>query len=457
MRPEDGQRAAGHLPFQCIRPDTYQASSERHLLWCLRWVLRNRPGSGSYVWPLTDFDPIIPSGFDALVDFLRGHDPDIFFVNNLWADTMGEPLPSPAFRTNSPVWHGPATQLFRSQGYEHATSNIGSLIIRGAYLSEDLLDLFDATLARAEVCAHAWWSFEASTRSDRFYLLAAPVVANKFNIHHFDHSSTWRQNARRNGVTTYHDWTVGYLRHLAYYVEQGMLSYRDVRTSMLSEPQRSILPFMDDVLRRLFAQAKLALLDRNERLSDADVATIRKVFDGAYPLRSPMVAQLCEVLAATPMSARERLLAYKLAGKYYGVELANGEFATLFVNAFHGYYCYEHVNGFVAVLRKADIRHAYRDVDPVDAHPLMLFAPTMENLVAKIVRARMEIRAEVLLDNFEYMPVVMRESVAPILALPRVQLWLYSKPEIVRESLAAVLRPLRWVRWALRKIMRALF
>lgn len=453
---DEAMCAAAGVSLQVLRPETFQPHSEHHILWCLRWFLRHRAGSGSYVWTLTDFDPIIPQGFDALIQFLRFHEPDIFFVNNLWADTMGEPLPSPAFRTNSPVWHGPASQLFRSQGFEHATSNIGSLILRGDFLSEELLDLFDATIARIEICAHAWWSFEAACRSERFFLLAAPVVANKFNVHHFDHALTWRQNARRNQVATYHAWTVGYLRHLAYYVEQGILSDRDVRTAMISEPQRSILPFLDDVLRRLMAQAKLALVHEHERMSRADLETIHQVFDGAYPLRVPMIRELCKALDVSVTSPTERLRAYKMARKFFAVELSLGTFAVLFVNAFYGFSCYEHVNGFVAVLRKDDVHRAYRDVDPVDVHPFILYAPTMDLLVEKIARARGDVPARDLLDNFDYEPVELRAAIQPLLMLPRLQCWLYSRPEIVSRVLAGLFRPARAMKSFAGKAVRAL-
>ncbi len=442
--------------IEVIRPETYQPSSEHHLLWCLRWFKQHRGESEGYAWPLTDNDPVIAAGFDALVDFLGRYEPDIFFVNNLWADTLGQPLPSPAFRVNRLVWHGNASLFFRSQGFEHATSNIGSLFLRGGFINDRLIAMFDATLSRSEGCAHAWWSFEAAMTTDRFYFVATPIVANKFNTHHFDHSSTWRQNAQRNGIATYHFWTVGYLRHLQYYVYQNILSYQDIRTSMLSEPQRTILPFLDDVLRRLLAQAKLALTKRCERLSADDIDIITKVFVGAYPLRAPLVKFLCKVLSRENGNVRERLKMYKLALKFRAVEVDQGVFSILFRNAFYGYYCYEHNLGFVAVLNKNLVHYAYRDVDPVDIYPNILYAASENLLLEKIEKARIDVDVNDMLNNFEYLTVALKEQIPPCLCLPRLQSFVFSRPEVIVRLVLAMAQPLRRIYIRTRNILAAL-
>jgi hypothetical protein len=422
-----------------IGPSSYQKSSEHHLLWCLGWYRQIKSAPDAYLWPLTDNDPIIASGFRALIDFLRKETPDLFYVNNLWGDTLGEPLPSPAFPTNQMVWHGSASMFFRSLGFEHATSAIGTFFLRSEFLTGEIVRMLEDTIQRSEVCAHAWWMFEAASCSQKFYFMATPLLVNKFNRHNFDDAPTWKENAQRNNVPSRHPWSVGYLRQLEFYVAKGILTYEELRTSMISEPQRGILPFLDDVLRQLFAQADLALRNESERLDEDDIAIIKRMFGSVYPLRMPMIEHLCLVLAGANRDARVRLLGYKLAHKFLGVEQQMGTFLILFRNAAHGYYIFEHNVGFVALLRKFEAHRAYRDLDPVDVYPFILYAPTEEEIRAKIAKARLDVRPQIFMDNFDYFGVTLREPHNPILAFPNAQISIWSLPAFVRRRIMAVL------------------
>ncbi len=453
VSPQNSSNFSVHV----IKPPSYQPSTETHLLWCLRWYLQNINEPESYVWPLTDNDPLIAAGFDAVIDFLRVENSDIFLVNNIWGDTLGQALPSPSYPVNKLVWHGSASTLFRSSGFEHATSNIGGFFIRSSFISEHVLILFEKTILRAETCAHAWWLFEIASSTNYFFLLSTPIVMNKFNVHHFDHSSTWKENAERNGVCSYHDWIVGYLSHFDYYIKEGLLSYEDIRTAMISEPQRGIVIFLNDILRRIFMQAKLALVDDSERFAVDQISLIKKIFNNVYPLRSPMINDLCTVLSLENLDSKSRLLSYKHAISFRAVEESQGEFSILFRNAFHGYYIFEHVEGFVAVLNKSHIYKAYRDIDPVDIYPFILYSRSEKDLLEKIVNARVDVPGEILVNNLDYFAVTLREHVNPVLRLPDLQLIILSKSDRVSGYIVNTWRFFRRVSNIFVKIKRLVF
>jgi hypothetical protein len=424
-----------------IAPESYQPTSEHHLLWCLKWYKANVGEQDAIVWPVTDFDPLIQAGFDAVVDFLHSHKPDLFYINNLWAGAQGELMPSPAFRTNQLIWHGDASYFFRALGFEHATSNIGGFCLRSGFITDEIISMFEATLARAEQCAHAWWMMEAGMSTKAFYFVATPIVMNKFNVHHFDESPTWKENANRGGVPSQYDWTIGFMKHLQYYVESGKMTYKELRTAMLSEPQRGILPFLDDILRRLFVQAKFALRRPSERFGTVEIALIKRVWGNIYPLRMPMINHLCDVLDKSNGDQVNRLKAYKLAIRFKAIEEDQGIFSILFRNAAYGYYYYEHNSGFVAVLEKALVYKAYRDLDPVDLNPYILYASTEEQLLEKIKQARQLARAEALLHNFDYFTVHLHSAPNPMTRLPHLQLWLLSQREAVIRLVKRVMFP----------------
>lgn len=446
---------AGRIPLKVIGPDIFQTSAERHLLWCLKWYAGSGAPPDAIVWPLTDSDPLLQAGFDALVAFLRTHRPDMFFVNNLWASTLGEAIPSPAFRANQSVWKGSASLLFRSQGFEHATTNIGSLLIRGGFLTERIIGMFERTLARCELCAHAWWSFEAGSTIRDFYLVTTPILLNKFKPHNFDNAPTWTENAKLNRLPAYHDWTIGYLRHLLSYIEDGILTFHELRSAMISEPQRGIVPFMDDLLRRVFMQAQLALRRPAERFAPQDLEIIRSGFVQTYPSRAPMIDDLCVVLSSKDVSPRERLHAYKRAWHFKVVEDSFGPLSVLFRNAHHGYYIYEHPQGYAATLVKGHAQLAFRDVDATDMYPLILIAGTEEQLLDKIDKARHDVDPILLLDNSYYLPVELREEEQPFLAWPRVQMWVLTQPLAVQQ-LSRRLVPVNRVKRVMRKVRRYL-
>jgi len=451
--PSDLYDRVPNFSFQEIGPPSYEPTSEHHVLWCLKWHRTHCADIDSVVWVLTDNDPIIDSGFDAVVGFLRSHRPDLFFVNYLWGDVQGELLPSPAFRVNQLLWHGDASYFFRSQGFEHATSGIGCFFIRGSFLTDEVIAMYERTLARSVVCAHAWWLLEVGMSSKEFYLVGTPVLLNKINPHNFDDSSVWVEAAEREGVQAKFSWTVGYMRHLDYYVQQGKLTWQEIRTSMLSEPQRGILLFLDDVLRQMFAQAKLALRLRGQRFDAPEIELIRRVWGNVYPLRMPMINFLCDVLDRRNEDQILRLRSYKLAIRFHAIEQEQGIFFSLFRNAMYGYYYLEHNSGFVAVLEKGHIYKAYRDLNPVDISPYILYAPTEEAIIAKIQAARGHAKPETLLHNFDYWSVQLRAALNPIMKFPHLQLWILSQKD---ETIYLIKRVMLPVSRARRNVSRVL-
>lgn len=438
---------------QEIAPPSYEPTSEHHLLWCLKWHKENCQDKDAVVWPLTDFDPLIEAGFNAVADFLQMHKPDLFYVNNLWADVQGELIPSPAFRTNQLVWHGTASYFFRALGFEHATSNIGGFMLRAGFITDEIIELFERTLTRAEQCAHAWWMMEAAMSSDEFYFVATPIVMNKFNVHHFDESHTWKENAKRGGLPSQYDWTIGFLKHFQYYVDSGKLTYQELRTAMLSEPQRGILPFMDDILRRLFVQAKFALRRPTERFGAKEIELIQQVWGGVYPLRMPMINFLCDVLDKRNEDQVKRLKSYKFAVRFKAIEDDVGIFSIIFRNAAYGYYYYEHNSGFVAVLDKRMVHNAYRDLDPVDLNPYFLYAPTEPELIEKMKEAHSSAKAETFLQNFDYFGVTLHPALKPMMRFPHVQLWLFSQRDAVIRLVKGLSKPAIFVRRNVQRLL----
>jgi hypothetical protein len=429
-----------------IGPPAYEPTSEHHVLWCLKWHRENRKGVDSILWTLTDNDPILEAGFDAVVEFLRSHRPDAFYVNYLWGDVQGELIPSPAFRVNQLIWHGDASYFFRSQGFEHATSGIGAFLVRGSFLTDEVIAMYERTLARSEVCAHAWWMLEAGMSTNAFYFVSTPVLINKINPHNFDDAPTWKENAAREGVQSKFSWTVGYLRHLDYYVQQGKMTYQEIRTSILSEPQRGILLFLDDVLRQMFVQAKFALRIPAERFAQPEIELIKRVWGNVYPARMPMINFLCDVLDRRNDDQAVRLRSYKLAIRFKAIEEEQGAFSPLFRNAMFGYYYFEHNSGFVAVLDKHHVWRAYRDLDPYEIAPFILYAATEAELIEKIKSTHAKAKPELLVQHFGYANVELRRALKPIMALPNLQIFIFSQREAVIRLFKRLLRPVLTVR-----------
>ena len=387
------QAQSKNFTLEWISPERYQDNSEEHLLWLMDWYHRQAKHPDAYVWALTDYDPIIDVGFDALVDFISNDSADIFYMNNLWGDTLGELLPSLSVRSNVKVWRGPLPDFFTGIGFAHATTCIGTLFIKSSFLDEVAIQSFRDIFARSEVNAHAWWGFELAARGS-FAFLATPVVMNKFNRHNFDHAPTWKEATMVKQQASKWPWIVGYLIHLDLYMERGMLTPLQLKTAIISEAQRGILLFMDEIIRQLEVQMKLGLRNASERFNASDVALIRKVFRLVFPLRMPMIDAMCEVLDKRLTDPKERLLAYKRATKFRYTEAGQGEFSPLFFGSAYGWAIHQHRVGYVAVLRKGEIFKAYRDLDPFDLDPLILFAKTELEIREKIDRARATIRPD---------------------------------------------------------------
>ncbi|WP_134166257.1 hypothetical protein [Paraburkholderia caballeronis] len=437
-----------------IGPSSYEPTTEHHILWCLKWHKSHCADDDTTIWVLTDNDPLIGTGFDAIVGLLRKETPDLLFVNYLWGDVQGEVIPSPAFRCNRLVWRGSASYFFRSQGFEHATSGVGSFLIRAAFLTEEVIGMYERTLSRSIVCAHAWWLLEAGMSTDRFYFVATPAFVNKMNPHNHDDSWVWIEVAEREGVQAKFSWTVGYLRHLDYYVRQGKMTWREIRTSIISEPQRGILLFLDDILRQLFVQAKLALRRPGQRFNADDINLIKRVWSNVYPLRMPMINFLCDVMDERNEDKIVRLRSYKLAIRFNSVEQEQGIFFPLFRNAMHGYYYLEHNSGFVAVLDKSNVHMAYRDLDPLDRAPFILYASTEDAIIEKIIDSKSDIDALIFHHNYDYWSVQLRPALNPVLKFPDIQLWILSQPETAIRMLKKLLYPASFFRRNIGRLMR---
>ncbi|MFL9886096.1 hypothetical protein PQR66_23860 [Paraburkholderia agricolaris] len=450
---KDAYDRVPNFSVQEIGPASYEPTSEHHVLWCLKWHREHCADADSVVWILTDNDPIIESGFDAVVGFLRSHTPDLFFVNFMWGDVQGELLPSPAFRVNQLIWHGDASYFFRSQGFEHATSGLGCFFVRGSFLTDEVIAMYERTLARSVVCAHAWWMMEAGMSSKEFYLVGTPVLLNKINPHNFDDSWVWVEAAEREGVQAKFSWTIGYLRHLDYYVQKGKMTWQEIRTSMLSEPQRGILLFLDDVLRQMFVQAKLALRRPGQRFDAPEIDLIKRVWGNVYPLRMPMINFLCDVLDRRNENQIVRLRSYKFAIRFRAIEEEQGIFFPLFRNAMYGYYYLEHNSGFVALLDKGHVYKAYRDLDPVDISPYILYAPTEDAIIEKIKEARQHARPDALLHNFDYWTVLLRPALNPVAAFPHLQLRILSQKEAVIRMVKRLVFPISFVRRNINRVL----
>ncbi len=433
-----------------IGPASYEPTSEHHLLWLLKWYKANVVDRDAFIWPVTDQDPIIESGLDAVIDFLTKQEPDLFYINNLWGDPQGVSISSPAFRTNQQIWHGDASYFFRSVGFEHATSCIGAFMLRSSFVTDKIITLFETTIKRGEQCAHAWWMMEAGMSSRKFYFVSAPILINKMNSHHFDHARTWGENAKRQAKPYHYDWTIGFLKHLQYYVDSGQMTYKQMRTAVISEPQRGILLFLDDVLRRLKDQAKLALLNTTERFEVPELELIKHVFGQVYPLRMPMINHLCEVLDKRTNDKLSRILAHKLSIYFRVTEEIDDPFSPVFHNAAYGYYIYEHNYGFVAVLDKRNVHRAYRDLDPVDLSPYILYAPTQDELIARIKESREHSSSQSLINFFDYKDVHLKEEPYPMRIWPSLQLWIWSKDD-------TFIRRCRWLGHRGRDVVRAIW
>ncbi len=85
-------------------------------------------------------------------------------------------------------------------------------------------------------------------------------------------------------------------------------------------------------------------------------------------------------------------------------------FHPFFHNAAYGYYIYEHNYGFVAVLDKRNVHRAYRDLDPVDLSPYILYAPTQDELIARIKESREHSSSQSLINFFDYKDVHLKEE-----------------------------------------------
>ncbi len=144
------------------------------------------------------------------------------------ADPQGVSISSPAFRTNQQIWHGDASYFFRSVGFEHATSCIGAFMLRSSFVTDKIITLFETPSSGASNVRIAWWMMEAGMSSRKFYFVSAPILINKMNSHHFDHARTWGENAKRQAKPYHYDWTIGFLKHLQYYVDSGQMTYKQI-------------------------------------------------------------------------------------------------------------------------------------------------------------------------------------------------------------------------------------
>ena len=84
-KPKTGQ-ILSNLSVEVLEQKQYRPNSEAHMLHLLQWFIADAHHENSYLWFLTDNDPLIPSGMAAMVDHLRGSKPDVLFMNNVWAE-----------------------------------------------------------------------------------------------------------------------------------------------------------------------------------------------------------------------------------------------------------------------------------------------------------------------------------------------------------------------------------
>lgn len=425
-----------------IYQDEWRIHAEEHLIYLLDWSLTNVTNDNSIIWFLTDYDPLIRSGFEELLKFLSTHSPDIFFVNNVWGDLNGEVISALAYPVNAQVWKGTAKDLFCGLGFEHAVTNIGTFFFRRGFLTEFLVQKFRNTYEREHVSSHAWWLFEACSQAD-VYLVATPIVVNKFQPHNFDDAATWKKATSIKGQPAKYPWTIGYLSQLAYFLNQGLLTMRDLRTATISEPQRGILLFLDDVMRQLLVQAQYALSDRDEQFSREDLALVRRIFIGAFPTRRELVDAVCTVLDCEMLDATARLRAYYIAHACLRHEGQHGGFSILFAGSMRGYHIYEHRVGFVAVLQKDRIHFGYRDLDPVDLCPYLFFASSQEELRAKLNATNSTANNVIIWQHIQYFDVTLRGREEYMLNYPEIQLKLLTSNRRSRQK-------------ALRRLERAL-
>jgi hypothetical protein len=301
------------------------------------------------------------------------------------------------------------------------------------------LDLFRDTIARSEIGAHAWWVFEAASHSE-IYLHSSPILINKFRTHHFDDARTWRQATNLVSVPTRHPWTVGYLKQLDYYRSKGLLSYKDIRLSIISEPERGVVPLLDDIRRNIFVQMGLAARYDSERFGAADIDLIKRMFYNTYPLNFEIIQSACVVLDARLVDPTERLLNFKKAHHLLGWErdvspalLKYFRFSTM------GYYVLEHRLGYVAALDKVSFEEAYRDIDPYDIAPYVIYAETETKIRQKIAKIVSNSRnAATLNSHNRYYNVYLASEPEFMLYFPQIQLWFLSQPDGIK-------RPLVWV------------
>jgi hypothetical protein len=181
------------------------------------------------------------------------------------------------------------------------------------------------------------------------------------------------------------------------------------------------LLFLDEIVRNLSSQATVALTKASERYSAADVALIKRILITAFPTRRPLFDSLCTVLDANVSDLNSRIVAFRRADEIMQREARHGGFSILFCGSASGYYIYRHRIGFVAVLAKKRVHLAYRDLDPVDIVPYLLFGKTEEMVRRKITSALSEQNAQIIWNYLEYVRVQLQRDEEITVKFPRLQ------------------------------------
>ena len=117
-----------------------------------------------------------------------------------------------------------------------------------------------------------------------------------------------------------------------------------------------------------------------------------------------------------------RLEAYKSAYEIWRHQHEHGLFSPLFRTSVRGFHIYEHRLGYVAVLQKDRIHLAYRDLDPQDFPPYLLYSETEAGVREKIAACyQNEKYADTLWRNWDYFSVYLRKPEFKPTKFPRLQ------------------------------------
>jgi hypothetical protein len=363
------------LSLRIVYSTVYQKTAEESAFFGIQHA------EGKYVWLIGDQKRFTPDGITEIFNFIKNEQESILYLNSIWQNQDG--ISNGVVSTN--FINSRSTMSFRQfvlkSGLNFMPTAMGCYVVpRSLYDLEKWKHYFDSNVFHF---SHVAVLLE--TAADVDLICSSTIISYvvEKNYHAGD-SSEWVLYSEIAKLPRFYPWAIGLPKILIRLIENGVLTPRDIRASIVSE-RKQVTRFIDEVYVHLIEQIRLSHLIKSEFVKTEEFRRILKLLWLVAPERHLINSIIGEFMDAGNKSPRLINKIYRSLKHQINAIRSDVSFNELLISREKDHSTYLHSDGFLRIqnISNDSIRSLFSYVDLPKVGPGWKIIPTiLENEVA---------------------------------------------------------------------------